>query len=183
MHYLFKIILDSKKTESITFRIDEKYDKILRKIADEEKISLNTLANQIFGNYVELEVYFQKFGILKLSTDSFRRILAVIDDNDIVEVATRGGSLEGKEFILFKWKELSLKTVTDFIKIFFDFCGFGRCDMEINESNVCLSVHHDLKEKGSLYIKHFLESLIRTTLDKSCKTTTTEDSVTLSFQP
>ncbi len=44
----------------------------LRKIADEKKISLNTLANRIFGNYVELEVYFQKFGILKLSTDSFR---------------------------------------------------------------------------------------------------------------
>jgi hypothetical protein len=37
MHCFFRIILDSKKTESITFRIDEKYDKALRKIADEEK--------------------------------------------------------------------------------------------------------------------------------------------------
>lgn len=171
-----------KKSESITFRIDEKYDTILRKIADEKKISLNTLANQIFGNYVELEVYLQKFGVLKLSTDSFRRILAILDDKDIVEVATRAGSLEAKEFILFKWKELNLQTVTDFIKIFFDVCGFGRCDLEINPSKVSLSAHHDLKEKGSLYIKHFLESLIRTSLNKSCKTTITEDSVTVEFQ-
>lgn len=171
-----------KKSESITFRIDEKYDTILRKIADEKKISLNTLANQIFGNYVEIEVYLQKFGILKLSTDSFRRILAILDDENIVEVATRAGSLEAKEFILFKWKELNLQTVTDFIKIFFDVCGFGRCDLEINPSKVSLSAHHDLKEKGSLYIKHFLESLIRTSLNKSCKTTITEDSVTVEFQ-
>ena len=171
-----------KKSESITFRIDEKYDTILRKIADEKKISLNTLANQIFGNYVEMEVYLQKFGVLKLSTDSFRRILAILDDENIVEVATRAGSLEAKEFILFKWKELNLQTVTDFIKIFFDVCGFGRCDLEINPSKVSLSAHHDLKEKGSLYIKHFLESLIRTSLNKSCKTTITEDSVTVEFQ-
>lgn len=171
-----------KKSESITFRIDEKYDTILRKIADEKKISLNTLANQIFGNYVELEVYLQKFGVLKLSTDSFRRILAILNDKNIVEVATRAGSLEAKEFILFKWKELNLQTVTDFIKIFFDVCGFGRCDLEINPSKVSLSAHHDLKEKGSLYIKHFLESLIRTSLNKSCKTTITEDSVTVEFQ-
>jgi hypothetical protein len=171
-----------KKSESITFRIDEKYDTILRKIADEKKISLNTLANQIFGNYVEMEVYLQKFGVLKLSTDSFRRILAILDDENIVEVATRAGSLEAKEFILFKWKELNLQTVTDFIKIFFDVCGFGRYDLEINQSKVSFSAHHDLKEKGSLYIKHFLESLIRTSLNKSCKTTITEDSVTVEFQ-
>ena len=172
----------AKKSDSVTFRIDEKYDKALRKMADEQKISLNTLVNHIFGNYVEAEVYLQKFGVLKLSTDSFRRILAELDDKAIVDVATRAGSLEAKEFILFKWKELTLQTVTSFIKIFFDVCGFGRCVLVSDSSKVVLSVHHDLKENGSLYIKQFLESLIRTTLDKSCKTTITEDSVTTEFQ-
>jgi len=174
--------LCAKKSDSVTFRIDEKYDKVLRKMADEQKISLNTLVNHIFGNYVETEIYLQKFGTLKLSTDSFRRILAELDDKTIVDVATRAGSLEAKEFILFKWKELNLQTVTDFIKIFFDVCGFGRCDLVDNSSRVVLSAHHDLKEKGSLYIKHFLESLIRTSLDKPCKTTMTEDSITVEFQ-
>lgn len=174
--------LCAKKSESVTFRLDEKHDKILRKIADEQKISLNTLVNHIFANYVETEMYLQKFGVLKLSTDSFRRILAEIDDKTLVNLATRAGSLEAKEFILFKWKELNLHSVTSFIKIFFDVCGFGRCDLVSDSSKVVLSAHHDLKEKGSFYIKHFLESLIRTSLDKSCKTTITEDSVTIEFQ-
>lgn len=172
----------AKKSDSVTFRIDEKYDKALRKIADEQKISLNTLVNHILGNYVETEVYLQKFGTLKLSTDSFRRILAELDDKTIVDVAIRAGSLEAKEFILFKWKELNLQSVIGFIKIFFDVCGFGRYDIVVDSFKVVLSAHHDLKEKGSLYIKYFLESLIRTSLDKSSKTTITEDSVTIEFQ-
>lgn len=174
--------MSSKRTSSITFRINEKYDKALRKIAEEKKISLNTLANQIFGDFVELEQYTSKFGTLKMSTDTFRRILSIIDDKDLWELAIRGGSQEAKEFILFKWKDLNPKNVTDFIKMYFEFCGYGRCDMEVTEGKTSISVHHDLKEKGSLYLKHFLEGLIRSTLDKPCKTKITEDTVTLSFQ-
>lgn len=173
----------SKKSSSITFRIDEKSEKGLRKLAESNRVSLNTLANQIFSDFIECEVFTKKFGTLKMSTDTFRRILATISENDLIDLAVRGGSQEAKEFILFKWKELNSNIVTDFIKFYFEFCGYGRCDMEKKEGKVSISVHHDLKEKGSLYLKHFLESLIRSTLDKPCNVTTTEDTVTLSFQP
>ena len=61
--------MSSKKTSSISFRIDEEYEKVLRKIADKNKTSLNTLANQIFGNYVEFDLYAKQFGTLRISTD------------------------------------------------------------------------------------------------------------------
>jgi proteasome assembly chaperone (PAC2) family protein len=172
----------SKKSSSITFRIDEKSEQGLRKLAEANRVSLNTLANQIFSDYIECEVFTKKFGTLKISTDSFRRILSFISEKDLIDLAVRGGSQEAKEFMLFKWKELNLDVVTDFIKMYFEFCGYGRCDMDKTESKISLSVHHDLKEKGSLYLKHFLESLVRASLDKSCSVTTTEDTVTLSFQ-
>lgn len=172
-----------KKSASITFRIDAKTEEGLRRLAESNRISLNTLANQIFNDYVESEIFTKKFGTLKISTDTFRRILSSIEEKDLIELAVRGGSQEAKEFMLFKWKELNSDVVTDFIKMYFEFCGYGRCAMDKSESKVSLSVHHDLKEKGSLYLKHFLESLIRASLDKPCKVITTEDSVTLSFQP
>jgi len=50
----------SKKSSSITFRIDEKSERGLRKLAEENRISLNTLANQIFSDYVECEVFTKK---------------------------------------------------------------------------------------------------------------------------
>ncbi|MDH5431863.1 MAG: hypothetical protein OEW78_08305 [Nitrosopumilus sp.] len=175
--------MSSKKTSSISFRINEEYEKVLRKIAEENKTSLNTLANQIFGNYVEFELYAKKFGTLQMSTDTFRRMLDVMDENNIIDIATRCGSQEIKEFILFKWKEISSRTVTDFIKIYFDLCGYGRCNLDETEGKVTFSVHHDLQKKGSLFLKHLFESLIRTTLDKDCKTNVTNDTITISFQP
>ncbi|BDQ31497.1 hypothetical protein NZNM25_04930 [Nitrosopumilus zosterae] len=174
--------MSSKKTSSISFRIDEEYEKVLRTIAKENKISLNTLANQIFGNYVEFEIYAKKFGTLRMSTDTLRRILNNIDEKTLIDIATRGGAQEAKEFILFKWKKITLDSVTDFIKIYFDLCGYGRCSLEKTASNIVFSVHHDLKEKGSLFLKQFLESLIKTTLEKDCDTTITEDTITISFQ-
>ena len=175
--------MSSKKTSSISFRINEGYEKVLRKIADENKTSLNTLANQIFGNYVEFELYAKQFGTLRMSTDTFRRMLANLDEKNIIDIATRCGSQEVKEFILFKWKEINSKTITDFIKMYFDLCGYGRCNMDATEGSVTFSVHHDLQEKGSLFLKHLFESLIRASLDEDCKTTTTKDTVTISFQP
>jgi hypothetical protein len=65
--------------------------------------------------------------------------------------------------------------------MYFDYCGYGRCDIEITESKYKISIHHDFNSKGSLFLKHFLEGLIMSTLNKTCKTITTKDSVSLSF--
>ncbi|HET7389550.1 MAG TPA: hypothetical protein VFJ51_01915 [Nitrososphaeraceae archaeon] len=42
-----------KKTSTISFRIDSQYDRVLLNEAEEKKVSLNTLANQIFGEHIE----------------------------------------------------------------------------------------------------------------------------------
>jgi len=173
--------MSAKKSSSVTFRIDEKYEKALRKTAEEKKISLNTLANQIFGNFAEFDTYAERFGILKISTDTFRRILDIVSPKDLAVLASSCGSEEAKEFILFKWKDTSHKSVIEFIKIYFSNCGYGQCDIETRNSKTMISVHHDLGEKGSLYLKYFLEGLIMSTLDKECKIITTKDSVSLSF--
>jgi len=43
-----------KKTSTITFRIDEKYEKELWKEVEEKQVSLNTLANQIFDVTIDM---------------------------------------------------------------------------------------------------------------------------------
>jgi hypothetical protein len=172
----------SKKSTSITFRIDESSEQALRALANENRVSLNTLANQIFGRFVEFETFAEKFGTVRMSSDTFRRILDSMDEDQITDMAIRGGSQEAKEFILFKWKEVNLENIIEFIRMYFDLCGYGRCDLKRTEGKITISVHHDFQKKGSLYLKHFLESLIQAGLDKQCKTVTTRDTVTLSFQ-
>ena len=151
-------------------------------MAEEKRVSLNTLANQIFGTFAEFDTYAERFGILKISTDTFRRILTVVPQKDLAMLASNCGSQEAKEFILFKWKEINQETVIEFIKTYFGYCGYGRCDIESRGGKIMIGIHHDLGEQGSLYLKHFLEGLIVSTLNKTCDVITTKDSVSLNFQ-
>ena len=173
--------MSGKKTSSISFRINEEYEKVLRDIAEENKTSLNTLVNQIFGNYVEFELYAKKFGTLRMSTDTFRRILDGMNEKSIVEIATRCGSQEVKEFILFKWKELTSDSVSEFIKMYFEHCGYGMCDMQTNDSTSEVSIHHDFGKKGSIFLKAFLEAIVQSSLERDSDVTITDNSVTLKF--
>ena len=128
-----------KKTSTITFRIDEENDNKLRQIAEDKKISLNTLANQIFGNYVQLERYMEKFGVLMMSQNAFLSILNMLDEKQIIKFGSDVGSKEPKEFILFKWKDINSDSVADFITLYFEHCGYGSCDLERTENEIGIS--------------------------------------------
>ncbi len=171
----------SKKTSTITFRIDEKYEKGLRKEAEEKRISMNTLANQIFGDHVELDQYMKKFGMVEMSKGSFRELLNSLDEKNIINFAKSVGSKEPKDFILFKWKELTSESITEFIKMYFEHCGYGMCDMQKEESLRTVSVHHEFGKNGSIFLKAFLEAIIQSTLEKDGEVATTDNSVTLKF--
>ncbi len=173
--------MEKKKTSTITFRIDEDHDEKLRKIAEDKNVSLNALANQVLGNYVQLERYMEKFGVLMMSHDAFLSIMDALDEGQLIRLASSIGSNEPKEFILFKWKDVNSEIVSDFIKMYFEHCGYGTCDLERTESSIAVSIHHKLGRKGTVFLKTFLESLIQSTLEKSCKTVTAKNSVTIRF--
>lgn len=173
--------MSSKKTSTFTFRIDKEYESVLRQIAQDKKITINTLANQIFGDYVEWQRYMERFGTVVLSRDAFKIILDSLDEKNLMNLAVDIGEKAPKEFILFKWKGLATDNVVKFIKMYFDHCGYGTHDQVKTEGRVTFSIRHDLGRKGSMFIKTFLETLIKSTLGKSCESTLTANSLVLSF--
>jgi hypothetical protein len=103
-------------------------------------------------------------------------------EKDLINFAIQAGSEEPKEFILFKWKTLNADNVVEFLKIYFEHCGYGTYDMERSDGNTAISVHHNLGEKGSLYLKSFVESVIQSTIEQPCESTITKDSLTIIFR-
>ena len=173
-----------KKSSTISFRIDEDYLKELREESIEKKISLNTLANQIFGEYIEWHRYVERFGIISMSRDAFKYILDSLDDKQIIELATTIGQKAPKEFILFKWKSLELKNIIYFIKMYLGHCGYGKYDYlkDPENNNYSFSIHHVFGINGSLFLKSFLETLLKTTLQKECQTIINENSLVIFFK-
>ena len=173
--------MSKKNTCTITFRIDENFDMHLRKIAKEQKISLNILANRIFGNYLDLDVYMNKFGVIKMSKNVFKMFLEKTDSADLKLLAIDAGSNEPKEFILFKWKEITFENVAMFMKIYCEHCGYGQCDLEQSEDKMSMSVRHNFGKKGSTYIASFLNSVVTSTLNRECGMIESDESITISF--
>ncbi|VFJ13839.1 toxin-antitoxin system HicB family antitoxin [Candidatus Nitrosocosmicus franklandus] len=171
-----------KKTSTVSFRINKEYDEALRAEAEEKKVSMNTLVNQIFGEYVDWNKYVKRFGTIILSREAFRLLLESLDNDKINTLAVDIATKAPKEFILFKWKEIDQSHVIGFIKMFFDHCGYGQYDHQVTESKVNkFSIRHELGKKGSMFLKTYLETLIRDTLGIECKSVITDNSITISF--
>ncbi|MHB8601028.1 MAG: hypothetical protein ACYC6W_05305 [Nitrosotalea sp.] len=174
--------MSSKKSSTITFRIDKEYEKVLREEAQSKKITMNTLANQVFGDYVEWQRYMERFGTIVLSKEAFKLILDLLDEKNLLNLAVDIGEKVPKEFILFKWKGVATDNVIKFIKMYFDHCGYGAHDQTKSEGTITFSIHHDLGKKGSVFLKAFLETVIKSTLGRSCASTVTTNSMVLSFR-
>jgi hypothetical protein len=144
--------MSSKKTSTFTFRIDKEYEKVLREEAQSKKITVNTLANQIFGDYVEWQRYMERFGTIVLSRDAFKIILDSLDEKNLLNLAIDIGEKAPKEFILFKWKGITTDNVIKFIKMYVDHCGFGTHDQTRAEGKITFGIRHDLGKKGSLFL-------------------------------
>ena len=143
---------------------------------------MNTLANQIFGEYVDWSKYVERFGTIILSREAFKLLLESLDNDKINHLAIDIATKAPREFILFKWKEIDQSHVIGFIKMFFDHCGYGQYDHQVTESKVNkFSIRHELGKKGSIFLKTYLETVVRITLGIECQSIITDNSVTISF--
>jgi hypothetical protein len=175
-------ILNSTTTTTITFRITKKYEDYLRKKAEQERVSINIIANRIFGEYIEWQQFVEKFGTIALSREAFFTLINVIDEQKISEVGAKIGQKMPKEFILFKWKEITYKNIVEFIKMFSDHCLNGDYDYTTTTDNkTVISIKHSMGIKGSIFLKSYFLSLIMETLQKQPNVEITDNSIILRF--
>jgi len=123
----------------------------------------------------------EKFGVMKMSKKAFKMFLDKTDETELKLLALDAGSNEPKEFILFKWKEITLENVSTFMKIYCEHCGYGQCDLEQSENKVSMSIRHNFGKKGSSYIASFLTAAVTSTLNLECNIIESNESVTISF--
>jgi hypothetical protein len=174
---------EKKATTTLTFRINKEYERMLREEAKAKKISLNTLADQIFGEYVEWHRYSERFGTIVMSRDAFKMLLDSLNEKEVIELAIKIAEKAPKEFILFKWKSITCEHVVKFLRMYFDHCGYGNYDYssETTEGKSIFSIRHMLGRNGSLFLKTFFETVIKSLLNEQSESTVTADSLVVSF--
>ncbi|HKH86143.1 MAG TPA: hypothetical protein VKA40_06295 [Nitrososphaera sp.] len=160
----------SKKSRSVTFRLDSKVIDELQTEADKREISLNVLVNQVLKRYAEWERYENKIGMMPVP----RMILSNLIDkaisiakssgikdvdryrDQIIKQAAELAFTLMKDSVLFMKKQYNLWAVLSVLEEYMKVSGI-KADhkLEASQKHVFI-IQHELGENWSLFTKELL---------------------------
>ncbi|MGI0026814.1 MAG: CopG family ribbon-helix-helix protein [Nitrosopumilaceae archaeon] len=159
------MVQSSKKTATMTFRLDEDLIERLRAESKNREISTNTLVNQALKRFLEWDMYQTKIGLVSINKPVFVEIFEKFTQKEIIKIASHVGKNEVRDIALFMKGKIDLDS---FISWF---------EMRMMNSSVQVShsiekdIHtyvmkHDLGKNWSIYHKTILELIFEEFLNK-----------------
>jgi hypothetical protein len=187
----------SKKSRSVTFRLDSKVIDELQTEADNREISLNVLVNQVLKRYAEWDRYENKIGMMPVP----RMILSNLIDksisiakssgikdvdryrDEIIKEAAELAFTLMKDSVLFMKKQYNLWVVLSVLEEYMKVSGI-KSDHKLEGSRKhVFIIQHELGENWSLFTKDLLalifEKLANVKAEISVTPNTTIAEVTL----
>lgn len=156
-----------EKSVTISLRISERAAKALHEDAKMQKVSVNTLANQILLQYADYDRFIRKFHSVKLSTATLKRLIDSTEDAELEAAGRFTGKNVVKAFILAKKGEVSKENAIEALREFASYGGMYEYNDTANkEGRKILTLAHDLGPKGSIFLQRIVESLFEELADK-----------------
>ena len=157
---------DSKKTSTITFRLDETLISEIKNDASDLGISTNILVNQIFKRHVQWEKYQEKIGMVPIPRVLLIELLSYLADDQIKDVAKKIGHEIINDATVFMGGSMSLDSFLSWFKIRLDASPFD-VNHKIDGGCHTIIVKHDLGMNWSLYHKNVFEYVFMEIFEKS----------------
>src|SRR5215210_1682205 len=101
---------------SVTFRHEGKIINELRREADEKRLSLNTLASQIFQSHLEYHRYSSRAGMVSFPRGLLMRMMEMLSEDEVEMLSEYVAKNDIKEVTLLLRKEYSLPAFLDMIE-------------------------------------------------------------------
>jgi len=176
-------VLKAKTKKSLlrTVRITPELDEILHKDAQTKRMSVNALLTTILTKYAEWDRYTERFGYLTISKDLFTSVLGAADDAKLTQAALELGQRLPKEVILFFFKELNVDTFLAYMTLTCKYGHIAENEVETQGRNYTVTIHHDLGEKWSNYLQHFVGQTMKNQLRIAPKFEVIQNSLVTKF--
>jgi hypothetical protein len=141
-----------------TIRLDEEVDRAITEIAVRTRTNANLLRNKILRRYVELDYYAERFGVIMMFAASINKIMDKLDNEEIDELAQWTGQYVFKEYVMFSFKTITLRTVLKSIRLWGLMENF-RYEESIKDGQYHIICQHGKSEKWCLYYKETLRAI------------------------
>ena len=152
--------LNSKKTTTITFRLDDDILKRLREESSKRQVSTNTLANQAFRRFLEWDIYEPVSGFVMINKPVFTEIFGKMTGPEISSIATKIGKNEVKDIALFMRGRMDLISFLSWFETRMVNSSVQVSHTIINSSHTYV-MKHDIGKNWSLYHKTILELIFQ----------------------
>lgn len=146
-------------SDSVTFRLNSSILDKLSKRADLQKTSLNVLVNQILHNYIEWDADSIKAGWIPTQRTVLTKLIDVLDEKIISEIAKQSAKSSGKDSILYMYGKYNLENLLKNIRASAQRSGFSIKEYEENQNSEIV-IQHDLGWKWSIYFKFYYQEIL-----------------------
>ncbi len=153
-------LIKTKKTssDSVTFRLNSAILDKLSTRADLQKTSLNVLMNQILCNYIDWDADAVKAGYMPIQRTTLVKLIDVLDEKIIAEIAEQSAKSNGKNSILYMYGKYNLENVLKNIRAKAHRSGFSIKEYEENQ-NLEIVIQHNLGWKWSMFSKFYHQEI------------------------
>lgn len=169
-----------KKSDTISFRVDNVVLEKLRKESEKQGLSLNVLVNQILKRYTEWDIYESKVGMIPVARPILDSLFKKLSKEEAVELAKKVGSEIVKDIATFMKGSMNLESFMSWFETRMQMSGF-ELNHDIKNDKHTYIIKHDLGDNWSLYHKTVLEIIFRNVLEKSVSIETNPRMITFSF--
>ena len=151
--------------------------------ARHQQISLNSLSNQIFKNYIDWDMLSTKAGMIPVAKRVISELFGRVSKEEVAKLAQEVGKDIMNDLILFMKNKLDLNSFLSWLELWLkknSSAGFSH-HVEKNNIHTCM-MRHDLGENWSLYHKTVLELIFKETLNIPVQINITNSTLTFSFE-
>lgn len=139
------------KSGSVTLRFDADMLEELRKESDHKRVSLNTLATQIFRTHAEYGSLAAKAGMVSFHKTLLVRLMDRLSDDEILKLSEYIAKNEMKDTVLLMKKKYDPQAFVDFIESWARVSGF-EYRHDANDNTHSFMIQHDMGKRWSAYV-------------------------------
>ena len=142
-----------------SFRIDESAFVAVEQEALAQKVSANTLVNQILIQYSEFDRFAKKINTVNTSSFVFRGILSAADVDKVIQVAKIAGSSIPQAFVTAKSGKMDLESFLDHIRTLAAYAHMYEYSENLSQQGHVATLMHDFGLNWSIFLVHYITSM------------------------
>ena len=169
----------SKKTSTITFRLDDDVLSKLRNESNKRQVSTNTLANQALRRFLEWDIYEPVSGFVMINKPVFIEVFGKMKQDEVISIASKIGKNEVRDIALFMRGKMDLLSFLLWFETRMINSSVQVSHTKDNGFHTYV-MKHDIGKNWSIYHKTILELLFQEAFNR--KIAVNAEKNTISFQ-